>query len=92
LRGGFNCPVIIDPVCLQVEAIALVDAALGDTCAAIGSRDCQVCASDLRSRQSLCPPLIRCDYLSTIDFLILDEIPRCSLLISSPYIEWVRLF
>ncbi len=26
LRGGLDCPVVGDPVCLQVEMIALVDA------------------------------------------------------------------
>jgi hypothetical protein len=65
----------------------LVDAALGDGSAAIGSGYGPGRASDLRSRKPLCPPLVRSDDLPAINFLILDQIPRGSLLIGDSRIE-----
>jgi hypothetical protein len=39
LRGGLDRAVIANPVCLQVEAIALIDPAFGDCRAAVGAGD-----------------------------------------------------
>ena len=52
LYGGVDRAVIGDPVCLQVEAIALIDATFGDGRAAIGSGDGPVRACDSRSSRS----------------------------------------
>src|SRR5262249_56244475 len=64
-----------------------IDATFSDGSAAISSGDGPVRAGDLSSRQPLRPPLVCPNDLSEIDFLILGEIPRGSLLVGSPCIE-----
>ncbi len=85
--GGIDCAVVGYPVSLQVEALALINAAFGDGSASVGSGDGLAGASDLRSRQPLGSPLVCPNDLPAIDFLILGKIPRCSLLVGSPCIE-----
>src|SRR5262249_1395881 len=87
LRSAPDCALIVDPVCLQVETIALIDAAFGESRAAIGSGDRSVRSGDLRSRQPLGSPLIGAANFPAIDFLVLNKIPRCSLLIGDSRIE-----
>src|SRR5262249_49396237 len=87
LHGGFDCALIVDPVCRQVETLPLIDPPSGTSRAAIGSGDCPVRAGDLRSRQPPGPPLVGADNFPAINFLVLSKIPRRPLLIDDSRIE-----
>jgi len=87
LRCGLDCAVVGDPVCLQVEPIALIDAAFGDGSAAIGSRYGPIRAGDLRCREPFGTPLVRPDNLSEVNLLILDKRSRGAFLIGYSSID-----